>query len=1121
MSEKISQEQISKSLELAKKIQTKRSKTDPNSFAMRMAPIIQSSQSKHFLIRLMDVAFRSKNYTRISAYVVRLFEKNKAHMTLFSSYERVLVRLFRIVGHKLPSISIPLMLGQIKDVTSPIVFLFGSKKFKAHSKKRQADNIKLNVNLIGEALVGEQEASERINTYCELLNQPEINYISIKISTIYSQINSLAHDYCVEILTQKLSIIYNEVLKVQTKTGEQKFVNLDMEEYRDLHLTIDTFIKTLEQPQFLNLRAGIVLQAYLPDSYQETLKLQKWAIERCKKGGAPVKVRVVKGANLEMEKTEASMEEWPQSPYQTKEETDANYKKILLELLQASSAPSFNVGIASHNVFDLGFALNLVKEEDIADHIDFEMLEGMANATVTELLNLDANVLLYTPIVKEQNYINAIAYLVRRLDEGTQEGNFLKEGFNLEVGSEKWESIQKQFLTSLDLIEKVRDFPYRTQNRNIDIPSLQAQFNNVPNTDWTLPANRTWIENALEKWKEPTKCIGETISVVGAKDKKRKTIKLESWNHTLPWDYELADLEDYQEALNGTTTWYDLPSNQKAELLKKAAVKIEEFRSDLICVAITELGKTVQEVDVEVSEAIDFANYYASELMKLDFDDSKQGINLVLSPWNFPIAIPIGGVLASLAANKRVILKPSQNAAACAYLISKCLWKAGIPKDAFMFFPTDESNLDPLLTSGNTFDGVILTGGTETAQFLLQRNPRLNLYAETGGKNCTIITALADREQAVKHVVHSAFGNTGQKCSATSLLILEEEVFNDQSFKSLLKDAVESKIVGNPWRPQTQIGPLAVPISKKLVESLSTTKEDQWLVKPAQKGEFSLTPGVKWGVTTEDFEYNNELFGPILSVMKAKNLKHAIELANGVDFGLTSGIESLDPDDLQYWKQHIQAGNLYINRPTTGAIVQRQPFGGTKASCFGFGMKAGGPNYVRQFANLKQPKANRASLVNSFSEIFKSYFCREIDYAKVRGQHNINRYLLPKSIIVLMDSDTSETDFQIVQTACEVLGVPTKFYSNIKLDFSYTIDIDIVQDWSELNHQVKHSCIIRSLNYERLDDSFLKFCHSKAVHVYGRKPTTDGRVEFLNYLTEQNISINYHRYGNLLGEAPV
>lgn len=1074
---------------------------EKNPFSKRLKTIIEVPESKFFLIQMMDVAFRSKNYQKVAAYIIHLLSNQKSYKALFSPLENFLLQCFKAVGNYIPNLSIQLMLQKIQATSSDVVFFIQSKKFKKHIHQRSQQGITLNINLIGEALIGEEEAKLRIKGYLALLDRKDVNYISIKISTIYSQISSLARNESVNELIARLCLFYDKILEVEKETGIQKFVNLDMEEYKDLEITFQVFIKTLSLPKYKNIRAGIVLQAYLPETIHYYRKLKNWATERVDQGGSPIKVRLVKGANMEMELTEASLEDWPLATYSSKVETDANYKKILSEMLTPNSAKVLNVGVASHNLFDISYALQLIKESSLENFVDFEMLEGMANEMVTNLLAEKVNLLLYTPTVKANQYNAAIAYLVRRLDEGTQDGNFLKEGYQLKVGSKKWDEIQTEFVKSVALMESVNTNPHRIQNRNTQKPTVQTQFKNVPNTDWNLTQNINWANQIKDDWKTPTKITGKTIPVVGDLPQiNRATTQLINWNKEKIWEYELGTTEDFKTAINSTTQWQKLSPTERAHFLKLAAVEIEKERANLIGVAMTELGKTLKEVDVEVSEAIDFANFYADSSLDLakNFEMDSSGINLVLSPWNFPIAIPIGGVLASLAAGKKVILKPSLNASACAYLVCKCLWKVGIPKTALYFIPCLENTLDPFLSSGNTFDAVILTGGTDTAHFLLKRNPILNLYAETGGKNNTIVTSLADKEQACINVVQSAFGNAGQKCSATSLLILTEDVFEDDDFKEALKDAALSKTHGSPWKFKTEIGPLAVPISDKIKHVLENTPKENWLIQPSFDGHHMLSPGIIWGVTPNEYTFKNELFGPILSVVKAKDLEEAIAIANKVDFGLTSGLESLDKKEIDYWSQHIQAGNKYVNRSTTGAIVERQPFGGIKASCFGFGMKAGGINYVLQFSKLNHKITDWQK---DYTYWHHHLFSKEIDYANLRGQYNICSYKSYTSILLLHDTKTPEKEIEKVKFAAQLFKTP--------------ITIDTIENAG--NYKLTSSICVRVLG--DVPECLYQTCHKKAIYIHNAPVNNSGRLELLNYVMEQSYSHNYHRYGNLMGVA--
>ncbi len=1070
-----------------------------NPFAKRLKTIIEVPESKFFLIQMMDVAFRSKNYKKVANYVIRLLRTQKNYKPLFTPIENILLQTFELAGKTIPSLSVAIMLKKIQATSSDVVFFMNSSKFKKHIQLRNEQNITLNINSIGEALIGEEDAQKRILSYLALLNRKDVNYISIKISTIFSQISALAHQDTIDKLSIRLAMFYDEILKIEKETGFQKFVNLDMEEYKDLEITYKVFVKTLSLPAYKNIRAGIVLQAYIPEMIHYYRKLLVWANDRVKNGGSVVKVRLVKGANMEMELTEASIEDWPLATYATKEETDANYKKILLEMLNPETARIVNVGVASHNIFDISFALQLVNTNQLKDCVDFEMLEGMANQLVSNLLSEKVRLLLYTPIVKKDQYNAAIAYLVRRLDEGTQTGNFLKEGYNLTVGSEKWESIKAAFLSSIDLIDDLKITPNRIQDRNHESPQIMEEYHNVPNTDWNLPQNISWAQQIKTDWETPENILKTTIPVVGDLEvQKRYQVKVNNWSGTPPWSYEMAVKEDYQKAIDTATEWQNFDTETRAYLLRKAAVEIEKNRANLIGVAVTELGKTVKEVDIEISEAIDFANFYAQNSLDIakDFETINQGINLILSPWNFPIAIPIGGVLASLAAGKKVILKPSTNAAACAYLTCKCLWEAGIPKNALYFLPCEESTLDDFLSTGNIFDAVILTGGTETAHYLLERNPQLNLYAETGGKNSTIVTSLADKEQACINIVQSAFGNAGQKCSATSLLILTKDVYQDKEFQNILKDATLSKVFGNPWDFSTEIGPLAVPISEKLKYIIQNTPDNQWLIKPRLNGNHMLSPGILWNVTTDDYSYQNELFGPILSVLKADDLKDAIKIANKVTYGLTAGLESLDDHEINYWNKHIQAGNKYVNRSTTGAIVQRQPFGGIKASCFGFGMKAGGVNYVLQFTNIASKTTNWKE---DYTKWYNKLFSKKIDYVNLRGQYNICSYTTYKEILLLYDVHTPQKHIDKIEYIAEFLNIP------------------LIKDTcgNALKHHPNNDTCVRALGI--LSDHFLIRCHQKAIHVYNYEPRNSGRIELLNYFIEQSYSHNYHRYGNLMG----
>jgi RHH-type proline utilization regulon transcriptional repressor/proline dehydrogenase/delta 1-pyrroline-5-carboxylate dehydrogenase len=411
--------------------------------------------------------------------------------------------------------------------------------------------------------------------------------------------------------------------------------------------------------------------------------------------------------------------------------------------------------------------------------------------------------------------------------------------------------------------------------------------------------------------------------------------------------------------------WRKRSPTDRAATLHRVAEELVAARGMLMGAMLAEGGKTLAESDPEVSEAIDFCRFYADSAeffyALTGLSTSPRGVVVVVSPWNFPLAIPCGGVAAALAAGNNVILKPASDTVLIAYELCQCFWRAGVPKSALQFAPCSGGTVGARLVSHDGVDAVILTGGTSTAVDMLGTKPTMNLLAETGGKNATIVTALADRDQAIKNVLHSAFSHSGQKCSATSLLILESEIYHDAGFRAAFCDAVESLGVGSAWELPTKIGPLIRPPSGALEAGLKELEPgEEWAVMPrlhVDDNPHLVSPGVKWGVQANSFTHCTELFGPVLGVMEARDLDEAIDLVNATGYGLTSGLESLDDREQQLWCSRIRAGNLYINRSTTGAIVLRQPFGGMGKSSVGPGIKAGGPNYVAplmQFADVNE-----------------------------------------------------------------------------------------------------------------------------------------------------------------------
>ncbi len=325
------------------------------------------------------------------------------------------------------------------------------------------------------------------------------------------------------------------------------------------------------------------------------------------------------------------------------------------------------------------------------------------------------------------------------------------------------------------------------------------------------------------------------------------------------------------------------------------------------------------------------------------------GVVLVVPPWNFPYAIAAGGVLAALAAGNTVLLKPAPEAVRVGWILADQLWRSGVPRDVLQFVPSRDDDVGRHLVSHPGVDAVILTGSLSTAEMFRSWHPTMHLLAETSGKNSLVITAAADVDAAIKDLVRSAFGHAGQKCSAASVAIVEAPIYDDPAFQRQLADAVASLRVGPSWLATTAVGPVIRPPDGALLRALTQLDEGEtWLVEPRVDplNPRLWSPGVKVGVRPGSWSHRTEWFGPVLAVMRAPDFITALTWQNATDFGLTAGLHSLDPEECTMFTERVEAGNVYINRATTGAIVQRQPFGGWKRSAIGPGAKAGGPGYV-------------------------------------------------------------------------------------------------------------------------------------------------------------------------------
>ncbi|ROZ62218.1 aldehyde dehydrogenase family protein [Kocuria soli] len=911
--------------------------------ADRLSAILKDPDGLEFTTGFVDRVVRTED-TKAAAKALQRVAK-LAPKTL-SRIDRSQILAGGLFSHLAPAAVIPVARGRLRQMVGHLVVDARPEPFgKAVAKFTERGN-PLNINLLGEEVLGEAEADKHLADVDALLERDDVDYASIKVSSVVAQLSHWGFEGTVTRVVDRLLPLYRKAASAPAGT---KFINLDMEFYSDLHLTTEVFIRLLSMPELKNLEAGIVVQAYLPDALAAVQRLSDWSVARVDDGGAQIKIRLVKGANLALERVDAEVHDWPLTTMPDKQSTDANYKRVLAWAFTPQRLAGMRIGVAGHNLFDIAFAHLLAQQRGVEQRIEFEMLQGMAVEQSVAVSEDVGRILLYVPAVRPAEFDVAVSYLVRRLEENAAQENFMSGIFDLAPGNGIFDREATRFRASVDQLldegialdgegaPRARRSQDRFAEENGSYQGhqpLDEPFRNEPDTDVSVPANQEWAARISERITDPR--WYESLALPGPLDEDGVAVVVENGR-------------------NAARQWRARGARERAEIINRAADVLGQRRGHLMAVAAAETGKALPQGDPEVSEAMDFCRWYARRALELEQVDGAvfdpDTLVLVTPPWNFPLAIPCGSTVAALAAGAAVVHKPSPQTRRCSTALIEALWDAGVPRDVLQLVDSVEGETGKALVSHPGVDRVVLTGGYETAELFGGWRTGRPVTGETSGKNALVVTPAADRDRAVWDLVTSAFGHAGQKCSAASLGILVGSVGTSERFERQLLDAAESMVVDWPQNLQAVVGPVIEEPQDKLRRALTELDDgERWLLEPKQLDDTGRLwrPGIKTGVRPGSFFHLTEVFGPVLGLMHATDLDQALEWQNAVDYGLTAGIHSLDTSEVDHWLDRVEAGNLYVNRGITGAIVQRQPFGGWKKSSVGLGAKAGGPNYLTQ-----------------------------------------------------------------------------------------------------------------------------------------------------------------------------
>ncbi|QDT39577.1 L-glutamate gamma-semialdehyde dehydrogenase [Stratiformator vulcanicus] len=917
------------------------------------------------MFRFVDVLPMLRTHESVTRHLREYFEEAKRHLPLAA----------RLVVDAGPPDS---MLGRAVAVSARSNATRMAKRFIAgetvdevfHSVKELRDSgFAFTLDLLGEAVISDVEADHYQQQYLKLIEglsgrveewpeDPQLDWdhegriprvnMSVKLSALDSHFDPTDPDGTSGRVKERLREIF------RTARQHGAFINIDMEQYAYKTLTQRIFKETLSEPEFADVAdVGIVNQAYLVDSEDDLRSLNEWARKR----GTPIHVRLVKGAYWDYETVVAKSRGWPIPVFRQKWQSDASFERQSKYLLE--NYEYLRPAIASHNLRSIAHALAWAKVLDVPQHAyELQMLYGMAGDPADLFAERGYRVRIYTPFGA---LVPGMGYLVRRLLENTSNDSFLRHSYEPNA------SIEDLIMNPNDIgatAPPVEDEPY-------------AEFENEPLVDFTQDESREAMLAALEEVRDQfgreyaLVINGRAIDTSKRLESANPSNKKEKLGHVSMATPAQAT-EAIDAARNAFKAWSETPADRRAELLELVAAEMRMRRYELAAWIVFEVGKPWAEADGDVAEAIDFCRYYAQRVRAMDDPRAvnipgeensywyrPRGVAVVISPWNFPLAILTGMTTAALATGNTVVMKPAEQSSIIAFKLMQIFQNAGIPDGVVNYLPGVGEEVGPELVGSPDVDLIAFTGSKDvglainaTAADTDDRQTSVKqVIAEMGGKNAILIDEDADLDEAVVGVMESAFGYAGQKCSACSRAIVIGDVYD--AFIERLVEATKSLHIGPAEESGTQVGPVidkeALAKIQSYIEFADEINEPTYRadVKSLAKQGHFIGPHIYTEVAPEDRIAQEEIFGPVLAVIRAGDIDEAIEIANNTKFALTAGIFSRSPVNLRKAASRLQAGNIYLNRGITGALVNRQPFGGYHMS--GIGSKAGGPDYLLQF----------------------------------------------------------------------------------------------------------------------------------------------------------------------------
>ena len=1118
--------------------------------------ILNTPKGKAFVSNLLDQSFRSASRPKIIDQISHL-SYHYGTPSFFPVSLKATLFTLNLLGKSFPHFFATIMQKiLIKESLNALSFAdsFHLHKYLQANKEKQVV-----LSLIQSISFGHKSIEKHLINILRLIANPQIKTICINIADLAS---FRTHYKTFDELEENLKKIFRASLK----NDKDKLIIINIENHSELDLSLEVFKKILLSDEFLEVKMGISLQAYFPESFEIQKDLIEKAKKRLAKNGTPILIRITKGEKLIQEQINAAKNNWPSPTYLSKVETDANFKKMLILGFDKQNAKAANIAVVTSNVFDISFALLFIKEKQIEPYVYFEIAAGRSRNAIRRALEalIGKNLKILCPIVFKKNFHLACNYLLSKINDVTNSENIVSQLSTLYPGTKKWEEQFDNFKLSLEKIDKISNKRKQKQDREKIIKiSNHINFENEPMTDFSIKENVLWTEKIIEK--AITYRVEDIPLIIDGENITTTQIafgKNPSKPNTNFYKYSLSDENLIQRAIKtakeNEEKWSKSPVEKRCEILLTLAQKLREKRAFFIQNLIVDVGKTALEADREVSDAIDAIEYHTKHMLDLtrakeDIKFESKGTFLIIPSWNFPLSTAAEEITSALVSGNTLILKPLATCPLICYEFVLLMYEASVPKGVLQYLNCSDDIFEKKLIADPRINSVVIFTSAKYARKLIALRNGLEISAITGGINTILVTANSDKEQAIQAIINSAFCFSGQKFSSASILILEKEVYNDLEFKNNLKDAAQNLIVGSALDSSSIVTPLSKEIDPELKRALLTLDTDEsWLLKPHQDKDNPnlFSPGIKYGTQIDSFTKTHELYGPILSVMQANDLDEAIKIANTSKYALSSSLHSLDNRCHAKWLNNIQGGNYYINTKNINAKIRRQPFGGYKDSSFGPGYKSGGQNYILNFVNPVQVDNPKGKLpvndwVNSLTSFLEnmdlSYeqlgiwyasvanyayywkkFEQEVDHCKILGQDNIQHYVPRQFITLRINKDNFALDTLRVCAAALTCSVPLEIsWTSFKLlEESNWIDLlpilsNVEESEEDFFTRIKEGKIKRLRLTSKASNELKKAAANSACYIIDAPVLANGRLELLHYIKEVSITYDYNRYENL------